>query len=51
MRTLEHAAAERAAGKQVSRTKSLVGAAVVGIAAATLTYRLLRGGAAEAEPT
>ena len=47
MSTVETAVAERAAGKQVSRTKSLVAAALAGIATATLTYRVLRSGSTE----
>jgi hypothetical protein len=36
------AVAERARGEQPSRLRSLVAAASVGVAAAVLTYRLLR---------
>jgi hypothetical protein len=49
VRTLEHAVAERATGEQVSRPKSLLAAAVAGLAAAALAYRLLRSGSPDGE--
>jgi hypothetical protein len=45
---LAKAAGERASGDQVSRPRSLLVAAVVGFAAATLTYRVLRTGSSGA---
>jgi hypothetical protein len=42
MNALGRAAGERAAGQQPSRLRSLAAAAVAGIAASVLVYRLLR---------
>ena len=44
--TAAEAVGERATGRQVSRTKSIFTAVIAGVAAATLTYRLLRSGSA-----
>jgi hypothetical protein len=42
--TVGKAAGQRLAGSQPGRARSLLSAVVVGLAAATLTYRLLRSG-------
>jgi hypothetical protein len=44
MGTIGKALGQRVAGEQVSRTRSLAAAAVVGGAAAVVTYRVLRSG-------
>jgi hypothetical protein len=46
---VEEAVVERASGSQVSRPKSLLAAAVAGVAIATLTYKILRSGVDSAE--
>jgi hypothetical protein len=48
MGTVAEAVAERATGDRPSRFKSFLAASVVGVTAATMTYRLLRR-AAESE--
>jgi hypothetical protein len=42
--TVRDAATQRAAGDEPSRFKSLLASAIVGVAAAIATYRLLRSG-------
>ena len=44
MGTIGTALGQRIAGDQVSRTKSLAAAAMVGMTTAVLTYRVLRSG-------
>ena len=44
MGTIGTALSQRVSGEQVSRTKSLAAAAMVGMTTAVVTYRVLRSG-------
>lgn len=51
MSVVEKAVVERASGGQVSRTRSLLAATAAGFAAAALTYKLLRSGSPQQQPS